>query len=245
MIAIFKKEFHSFFNSPIGYLIVLLFLVLNGSFLWVFRDGFNIFDHGFADLSNFFLLVPWVFLFLVPAVTMRSFSEEKKLGTLELLMIKPVSATKMTLGKFLGALAVGIIALLPTLLYTLAIRDLGITEGNYDTGVVVGSYFGTLFLLALYCSLGLFASALSENQIFAFIVGAALCFFIFYGAEALATLFADGATQQLIRSLGAKAHFENISKGVLDTKNLIYFISISSFVLFLTINRLSTQRAVR
>ena len=124
MMAIFKKELYSFFNAPIGYLILLLFVILNGLFLWVFRGGFNVFDYGFADLSNFFLLLPWVFLFLVPSITMRSLSEERKLGTLELLMIKPISETKIVLGKFLGVVVVGIIALVPTIVYVLAISDL-------------------------------------------------------------------------------------------------------------------------
>ena len=241
MKAILKKELSSFFNSPVGYLIVIIFLVLNGLFLWVFRQGFNIFDYGFADLGNFFLLMPWVFLFLVPAITMRSLSEERKLGTLELLVIKPISTTNITLGKFLGALFVGIIALLPTLLYVLAIDNLGMAKGNFDFGLVIGSYIGTFFLLALYCSLGILASALSDNQIFAFIIGATSCFLFFYGPEAIATLFTDGRTQQFIASLGAKAHFENISKGILDTKNIIYFMSITAFALFLTTTQLSTK----
>ncbi|MEM1258527.1 MAG: ABC transporter permease subunit [Bacteroidota bacterium] len=179
MMAIFKKELHSFFNAPIGYLIVLFFILINGLFLWVFRGSFNIFDYGFADLSNFFLLLPWGFLFLIPAITMRSLSEERKLGTLELLLIKPISKTKIVLGKFLGAVAVGLIALVPTIVYVFAISDLGITPGNYDVGLVIGSYFGTIFLLALYCSMGIFASSLSDNQLFAFVLGAVLCFVVF------------------------------------------------------------------
>ncbi len=245
MIAIFKKELSSFFNSPIGYLIVILFLALNGLFLWVFRNGFNIFDNGFADLSNFFLLAPWVFLFLVPAITMRSISEEKKLGTLELLSIKPISNFRIILGKFLGTLTVGLIGLVPTIVYVFAISDLGIVEGNYDTGVVIGSYFGVLFLLAMYCSLGIYASSLSDNQIFAFILGTALCFFIFYGAEATSSLFIDGSTQYFIKGLGAKAHFDDISKGVLDTRDLIYFLSVTAFFIFLATMRLSNKKVLK
>jgi len=241
MIAIFKKEVLSFFNSPIGYLIVILFLIMNGFFLWVFKKGFNIFDYGFADLSNFFLLTPWVFLFLVPAITMRSISEEKKLGTLELLLIKPISSSKIVMGKFLGTLAVGLLALIPTVVYVFAISDLGIIEGNYDIGVVLGSYFGILFLLALYCSLGIYASSLSENQIFAFILGAFLCFVVFYGPEAISTVFTDGSTQHLIKSFGAKAHFEDISKGVLDTRDVVYFLSLTAFFILLATTRLSNQ----
>ncbi len=241
MMAIFKKELHSFFNAPIGYLILLLFLLLNGLFLWVFRGSFNIFDYGFADLSNFFLLLPWVFLFLIPAITMRSLSEERKLGTLELLLIRPISKTKIILGKFLGVVAVGLIALIPTIVYVFAISELGITSGNYDVGVLIGSYFGTIFLLALYCSIGIYASSLSDNQIFAFIMGAALCFLVFYGPEAISTLTSDGSVQQHIKSFGGKAHFEDISKGVLDTRNIIYFLSLTAFFIFLAVSRLSNQ----
>jgi len=241
MIAIFKKELHSFFNSMIGYLIVLLFLLLNGLFLWVFRGGFNIFDHGFADLDNFFQLAPWVFLFLVPAITMRSVAEEKKLGTLELLLIKPITTTKIVLGKFFGVFMVGIIALVPTIVYVFAISDLGIVPGNYDTGVVWGSYFGVIFLLGLYCSLGIYISSVSDNQIFAFILGAVLCLGIYYGPEAISTLTTDGKMQQNIKGLGAKAHFEDISKGILDTRDMLYFLSISVFFIYLAIHRLSKK----
>lgn len=245
MIAILKKELHSFFNAPIGYLILLVFLVLNGLFLWVFREGFNIFDYGFADLSLFFLLLPWVFLFLVPAITMRSFSEEKKLGTLELLLIKPISVTKVVLGKFLGVVIVGLIALLPTILYVFAISDLGITPGNYDLGVIIGSYLGTVLLLGLYCSVGIFTSTLSDNQILAFVLGAVFCFLLFYGAEALSTLTTDGGLQQQIRVWGCKAHFENISRGVIDTRNVIYFLSVTAFFLILAIKRLSQTKSLK
>ena len=221
---------------------MLLFVILNGLFLWVFRGGFNVFDYGFADLSNFFLLLPWVFLFLVPSITMRSLSEERKLGTLELLMIKPISETKIVLGKFLGVVVVGIIALVPTIVYVLAISDLGITSGNYDLGVIIGSYFGTIFLLALYCSIGIYASSLSDSQIFAFVLGAVLCFLLFYGPEAISTLASNGNTQQLLKGIGAKAHFEDISKGVLDTRNIFYFLSLTAFFIFLAVSRLSNPK---
>src|SRR5690606_31277847 len=141
MFAIFKREVRTFFTSPVGYLIVGAFLLLTGLFLWVFKGGYNIFDHGFADLGNFFLLVPWIFVFLVPAVTMKSFSEERKMGTLELLLIKPISVWQLVLGKFWGAFLLGAIALVPTIVYVFAISDLGLVPGNYDLGVVLGSYF--------------------------------------------------------------------------------------------------------
>ncbi len=243
MFAIFQKELRGFFNSPVGYLVVALFLLLNGLFLWVFRQGFNIFDYGFADLSNFFLLIPWVFLFLVPALCMRSLSEEMKLGTLELLFIKPVTKIQIVLGKFLAVLSVGIIALLPTIIYVFAISDLGMVTANYDSGLVLGSYFGAVFLLALYCGIGIWVSSLSENQIFAFVLSAAFCFLVYYGPEAMASLFQDGAQQLLIKSIGAKAHYENIAKGVLDTRNLIYFGSLTCFFLFLAQQSLLKSRS--
>jgi ABC-2 type transport system permease protein len=214
------------------------FLLLNGLFLWVFKNEYNIFDYGFADLGNFFLLAPWIFVFLVPAITMKSFSEERKMGTLELLLIKPISIWKLVLGKFWGALLLCIIAVVPTLVYVFAISKLGMVEGNYDLGVVLGSYFGLLFLMACYTSIGIFASTLSDNQIIAFLVGILVCFLIFNGFDAIATLFSDGETQQTVQSLGAKAHFDSIARGVIDTRDLVYFISLTLVFLHLTFQRL-------
>ena len=238
MFAIFKREVRSFFTSPIGYLIVGSFLLLNGLFLWVFKNEYNIFDYGFADLGNFFLLAPWIFVFLVPAITMKSFSEERKMGTLELLLIKPISIWKLVLGKFWGALVLCIIAVVPTLVYVFAISKLGMVEGNYDLGVVLGSYFGLLFLMACYTSIGIFASTLSDNQIIAFLVGILVCFLVFNGFDAIATLFSDGETQQTVQSLGTKAHFDSIARGVIDTRDLVYFISLTLVFLYLTFQRL-------
>lgn len=238
MFAIFKREVRSFFTSPIGYLIVGSFLLLNGLFLWVFKGDYNIFDYGFADLGNFFLLAPWIFVFLVPAITMKSFSEERKMGTLELLLIKPISIGKLVSGKFLGAFLLCIIAIVPTVVYVFAISDLGVIEGNYDLGVVLGSYFGLLFLIAAYTSIGIFASTLSDNQIIAFIVGILLCFLIFNGFDAVSSLFANGETQQMVQGFGAKSHFDSIARGVMDTRDLVYFISLTALFLYLTFQRL-------
>lgn len=238
MFAIFKREVRSFFTSPIGYLIVGAFLLLTGLFLWVFKGGYNIFDQGFADLGNFFLLVPWIFVFLIPAVTMKSFSEERKMGTLELLLIKPISIWRLVLGKFWGAFFLGAIALAPTPVYVFAIADLGVVPGNYDLGVVLGSYFGLLFLLAAYTAIGLFASTLSDNQILAFLAGLLICFVGYQGFDALASLWTDGDTVQAIRSLGAKAHFDSIARGVIDTRDLVYFLSLTLMFLYLAHQRL-------
>lgn len=237
MFAIFKREVQSFFISPIGYLIVGLFLLLNGLFLWVFKGDFNIFDYGFADLGNLFLLAPWIFIFLIPAITMKSFSEERKVGTLELLLIKPISVWKLVLGKFWGATLLCVIAVLPTIIYVFSISYLGITPGNYDLGVVLGSYFGLLFLIALYTSIGLFSSTISDNQIVSFIIGILVCFLMFNGFEAVSSLF-SGESQQIIQGLGAKSHFESIARGIVDTRDLVYFISLTVFFLYLTFLRL-------
>ena len=238
MFAIFKREVRSFFTSPIGYLIVGSFLLLNGLFLWVFRGDYNIFDYGFADLGNFFLLTPWIFIFLVPAITMKSFSEERKMGTLELLLIKPISVWKLVLGKFWGAFLLCVIAVIPTIIYVFAISNLGMIEGNYDLGMVLGSYFGLLFLISCYTAIGVFASTLSDNQIIAFLVGILCCFLIFNGFDALSSLFSNGDTQYFFQSLGAKSHFDSIARGVIDTRDLVYFISLTLLFLYLTYQRL-------
>ncbi len=241
MLAIFKREVFSFFTTPVGYLIIGLFLVLNGLFLWVFKGDFNIFEYGFADLSKFFLLTPWVFLFLIPAVTMKSFSEEKKTGTLELLFIKPLSLKQTVYGKFFGALFLVVIALIPTFLYSICISQLSIPQGNLDWGLIYGSYLGLFFLAMSYTAIGIFTSTLTENQIVAFILALVVCFMFYYGFEAVSTLFADGDMAQFVISLGMKSHFEGISRGVLDSRDLIYFFSLSVLFLFFAIVQLKNH----
>ncbi len=242
MLAIFKREIQSYFSSPIGYMVIGLFLLLNGLFLWFLKGQFNIFEAGFADLGNFFLLAPWVFLFLIPAITMKSFSEEKKMGTLELLFIKPISLWQLVWGKFLGTLTVALIALLPTLLYVYCIYSLGTTVGNLDIGLIFGSYFGIVFLIACYTAIGLFSSSLSENQILAFLGALAICFVMYYCFDAISMGLSDGTTAIFIKSLGMKSHFENIALGILDTRDLVYFSSLALFFLFMTVFQLRNPR---
>ena len=237
MIAVLKKEFNSFFASPIGYLVIGLFLVINGLFLWVFKGEYNILDSGFASLEPFFTLAPWIFLFLIPATTMKSFSEEIRQGTLELLLTKPLTTVNLVLGKYFGALFLILLALLPTLLYVVAIWFLGAPEGNLDIGVILGSYFGLIFLGACYAAIGVFASILSPNQIVSFILAVFLCFIAYFAFEALAdlNLFSSGSFG--IEDLGIKAHYESISRGIIDTRDIIYFLSF--IVLFLALTNLS------
>ncbi|MGC1205181.1 MAG: gliding motility-associated ABC transporter permease subunit GldF [Flavobacteriaceae bacterium] len=230
MVAILKKEINAFFASPIGYLVIAIFLVLNGLFLWLFKGEFNILDYGFADLSSFFLLAPWILIFLIPAVTMRSFSDEKKQGTLELLLTKPISHINIILGKYLGAFILILIALLPTLIYVYTVYQLGNPTGNLDVGSTLGSYFGLLFLVAAYTAIGIFTSTLSDNQIVAFITSVFLCFLFYIGFEGIA----DFTSSDFINQLGMSLHYKSMSRGVLDTRDIIYFLSITIFFLMLT-----------
>lgn len=239
MWSVFRKEIASFFTSPVGYLVMGLFLVLAGLFLWVFRGPFNIFDQGFASLGSFFLLAPWIFLLLIPAVTMRSFAEERKLGTLELLLSKPLPVPSLVLGKFLGALVLVLLAVAPTSLYVATLNELGTEAGNFDAGLVIGSYAGLVFLMGVYSAIGLFTSTLTENQIAAFMGGVLLSFLLYYGFEALSTLFAEGQTALWVQKLGMKAHYERISQGILDSRDLVYFLSLTLLFLFLSVNQLN------
>lgn len=229
MFAIFKKEINAFFASPIGYLVIALFLVLNGLFLWLFKGDFNILESGFAELTPFFLLAPWILVFLVPAVTMRTFSDEKKQGTLELLVTKPLSHLQIVMGKYLAAVLLICLALAPTLLYIVALDNLKMDSDTLDYGGIIGSYLGLFFLVAAYAAIGLFASTLSDNQIVAFISAVFLCFFFYFGFEGLSNL-SDLSLEQL----GMEAHYNSISRGVLDTRDLIYFLSVSIFFIVLT-----------
>lgn len=243
MLAIINKEVRSFFTTPVGYLVLGLFLVMNGLFLWVFRGPFNILDFGFADMGNFFLLSPWIFLFLIPAITMRSFSEEKKQGTLELLLIRPISLWETVLGKFLGTAILAIIAIAPTLLYVVSIWELGTLPGNLDTGLVTGSYFGLLFLVTCYTAIGLFASTLTENQIVAFIGAVVLCLIFYHGFDALSTLLSGGNSIALLQGIGMKAHYERMATGILDTRDLLYFCSITFLFLYLSVWQINHPRS--
>ncbi|WP_299061574.1 gliding motility-associated ABC transporter permease subunit GldF [uncultured Polaribacter sp.] len=238
MIAILKKEFNSFFSSPIAYLVIGVFLLINGLFLWVFKDDFNILNAGFADLNPFFYLAPWVFLFLIPAITMKSFADEFSNGTIELLKTKPISNWQIVLGKFFAALLLVIVAILPTLTYVYTVYQLGSSVGNLDIGATIGSYIGLLFLAATYTAIGLFTSTLSKNQIVAFILGVLITFLLFYGFDAISVSLDNN---YVIKKLGINEHFKSISRGVIDTRDIIYFLSITFFFLFITKTRLENE----
>lgn len=243
MKSILFREIKSFFGSPIGYLVIAIFLLLNGLFLWVFEGEFNILNSGFADMTPFFTLAPWILLFLIPAVTMRSFSDEKKQGTIELLMTKPLSLWQIVNGKFLGAVVLIVMAILPTLIYVYTISDLSMKDSPIDLGNTLGSYFGLLFLIASYASIGIFTSTLSENQIVAFIVSVFLCFLFYYGFEGLSSLdfLKDG--RNYVSRIGMEYHFKSMGRGVIDTRDVLYFVSVSFFFLTLTVQQLKALKS--
>ncbi len=241
MKSIALREIKSFFGSSIGYLVIAIFLLLNGLFLWVFDGEYNILQSGFADMNPFFTIAPWILIFLIPAVTMRSFSDEKKQGTIELLLTKPLSLWQITNGKFLGAFILIVIALIPTLVYVYIIYQLGMPIGNLDIGNIIGSYFGLLFLIASYTAIGIFTSTLSENQIVAFLLAVFFCFIFYYGFSALSNIVTG--YEDIIASLGMDYHFKSMSRGVIDTRDVFYFSSVAFLFLFFTVNQLKSLKS--
>lgn len=233
MIQIFLKEFNSFLNSLIAYIVIGVFLTAMGLLMWVFPET-SVLDYGFADLDSLFSTGPYVFIFLIPAVTMKSFAEEKKLGTMELLLTKPLRDWDIVVGKFLAAFALVFFALLPTVIYYFSVYKLGTPAGNIDTAGVVGSYIGLALLAGVFCSIGIFASSLTPNQIVSFILAAFLCFLFYTGFESVSSLMATGTGALLIKQLGILYHYQSLSKGLVDSRDIIYFFSVAAWMLLAT-----------
>jgi ABC-2 type transport system permease protein len=242
MFALLKKEISSFLNSLIGYIVIIVFLLINSLFLWVFPLQFNILDYGFASIDNLFMLSPFVFLFLIPAITMRSFADEQKTGTIELLMTKPLTDMQIIGAKYLAGLVLVLFALLPTLVYFFSVYKLGLPPGNIDMGGTWGSYLGLLFLGAGFVAIGIFASSLAENQIVAFITAVFLCGFLYIGFEFIYSLSLFGKIDLLIQSLGMNAHYTSMSRGVIDTRDVLYFLSLIAIFLLLTKIKLESRK---
>ncbi|MBP9990633.1 MAG: gliding motility-associated ABC transporter permease subunit GldF [Bacteroidales bacterium] len=242
MYALYKKELSSFFSSLIGYLTIVVFLILTGLMLWVFRSDFNILDYGFAGMDGLFQIAPFLYLFLIPAITMRSLAEEKKNGTMELLLTKPLTDMSIIWAKFLAGFTLVFISLIPTLICYITVYSLGDPVGNIDTGSVVGSYIGLLFLGGAFVAIGLFASSLTNSQIVAFIVAALLCAFAYLGFETLHYMDFLGDVDLLVKSLGVRHHYESISRGVIDTRDVVYFLSVIALFLLLTRMVLQTRK---
>lgn len=234
MSALYLKEIRSFLSSLMGYMIILVFLVTTSLFLWVFPTDFNIFDYGYANLDGLFIIAPFVFLFLVPALTMRSFADEKKSGTIELLYTRPLTDLQIILAKFLASFTLVAIALLPTLVYYFTVYWLGLPQGNLDSGSIWGSYIGLLFLGAAFASVGVFTSSVSENQVTSFVLAVILSAFLYLGFEMIYSFDLFGSIDLFIRSLGISAHYGSISRGVVDTRDVVYFLSLITLFIFLT-----------
>lgn len=233
MLTIFVKEIRSFLSSLIAYIAIGVFLVAIGLFMWVFKDT-NVLDGGYANMDTLFFMGPWVFIFLISAITMRSFSEEKKAGTIETLTTAPMGDMAIILGKYFAGVMLVLFSLLPTLLYYYTIHKLGNPPGNIDTGAMWGSYLGLLMLGSAFVAIGIFASVITDNQIVSFIVSMFLCFIFYMAFEYLGLIATFSSISYWVQWLGIFNHYESISRGVLDTRDAIYFVSLITFFLLLT-----------
>lgn len=241
MFTLFRKEVAGFFSSLTGYIVMIVYLLANSLIMWIMPGQWNLLDSGYAGLDPLFVLSPWIFLFLVPAITMRLFSEERKAGTIELLWSRPVTDGAVIYGKFFSALFLVLMALLPALVFVISVWVLGETPGNLDRGGTAGSFIGLLMLAAVYSAIGLFASSLTSNQVISFIIAAVLSFLMFRGFDSLATMPALSSVAEEVSSMGINEHYRSISRGVLDIRDVAYFVFVT--VLFCESARVSLRRS--
>lgn len=237
MWSICKKELNQFFSNLTGYITIILFLVINGVFLFMLPDS-SVFEYGYASLDKFFELAPWILMFLVPAITMRSLSDEFKAGTFEILKTKPLSSWQIVLGKYFSILVVLLLAILPTIVYIITIKALS-AQGGIDSGGIVGSYIGLFLLAAVFAAIGLCCSGFTNNAVVAFLISAFSCLVLYFGFNALSRLpfFANGL-DYYVEMLGIDFHYRSMSRGVLDSRDLIYFISVIFIFLLTTVKNL-------
>jgi ABC-2 type transport system permease protein len=234
MYSLFKKEITSFLSSLSGFVVIIVFLIANGLFLWVFKGNMNIMDNGYATLESLFILAPWVFLFLIPAITMRTFAEEKKSRTMELLLSRPLSDMQIIMAKYLAAMVLILLSIMPTLIYFYSVSRLGSPPGNIDSGGTWGSYVGLIFLAGIYAAIGTFVSSLTENQIVSFIISLLLCFLFYIGFDYISSLDIFSGFSTFIVKLGINEHYRSMSRGVLDTRDMLYYLSVIAVFLLLT-----------
>ncbi len=233
MLTLFKKEINGFLSSLVAYITIGIFLLVMSLFLWVFPES-SILEYGYAGLDSLFNTAPYIFMFMIPALTMRTLSEERKDGTFELLATSPLTDWQIVFGKYFAALTIVLFALIPTLVYYFTVYELGVTRGNIDTGAVIGSYIGLFLLGGVFAAIGVFSSSITKNQIIAFAIGVFLCFFAFSGFDSLSTLLTFSSIDAFVSSLGINEHYQSISRGVLDTRDLVYFLSLISLFLVFT-----------
>ena len=241
MWSISKKELSYFFSGVTGYLTIVLFLIISGLFLFVLENS-NLFNGGYATLSAFFELAPWIMIFLVPAVAMRSVSDEYRSGTFELLRTRPLTPWQITLGKYFSILLVLVLALIPTFLYVITIKFLS-TTGTIDSGGILGSYIGLFFLVAAFAAISICCSSFTKNSVVAFLTGAFACLILYFGFNAISLLpVFKGNADYYIEMLGIDFHYKSISRGVVDTRDMIYFLSIIFLFLFITQKNMSRYK---
>ena len=242
MFTLLKKEISSFLSSLIGYIVMVVFITTIGLFMWVFPGEFNVLDSGYANIDTLFVIAPWVFMFLAPAITMRMFSEEKRTGTIELILTKPISDWGIILAKYFAGFLLVLLSLLPSLIYFYSVSQLGSPLNNMDTGGMWGSYIGLVFLSAGFVAIGLFASAVTESQIVSFILAVFLSFFCYIGFESISSLGILGNVDSLVLSLGINEHYISMSRGVIDTRDTVYFISLVALFLLFTKTVLESRK---
>jgi len=237
MWSICKKELRQFFSSLTGYISIVLFLLVCGLFLFVLPDS-NIFDFCYASLDKFFELAPWILLFLVPAITMRSLSDEFRGGTFEILQTRPLGHWQVVLGKYVSVLIVLLFVIIPTLLYVFTIKSLS-TQGGIDGGGILGSYIGLFFLAAVFAAIGICCSGFTNNAVVAFLISAFACLLLYFGFNALSRLsFLANGPDYYVEMLGIDFHYRSISRGVLDSRDVIYFLSVIFLFLLITVKNL-------
>ena len=233
MYAVFKRELMALLNSLMAYITIGVFLLATGLLLWFFPDT-SILEYGYAELTGFFTLAPFLFMFLIPAITMRAFAEERREGTYVLLAIRPVTNWQIILAKYFACLSLVLFALIPTLVYYYSVYQLGLPKGNIDSGAVIGSYMGLLLLGSAFVAVGIFTTSLTKNQVVAFALSVFICFITYQGFNAVSQLFVLSYFESMFLSLSVNEHYLSISRGVLDTRDLTYFISFVVVFLLLT-----------
>lgn len=241
MRSIYIKEINSFFSSIVGYVVLLVFLVACSLFLWIIPH-YSILEYGYASMERFFEIAPWLLFLLVPAVTMRSFADEFRTGNIEWLATKPVTDVEIILGKYFATITLIVFALLPTLIYVYTISNLSYDEVNLDTGAIIGSYIGLFFLAATFGAIGIFCSSLTSNQIVGFLFALFACYVLYTGFEQLSKLpkLSEGIDYYL-SMVGMEFHYNSISRGFIDSRDVIYFLSVIIFFISLTRFSLSAR----
>ncbi len=242
MRALLAKEIAEFFSTVTGYVVVTVFLLANSLFLWIFPGDTNVLDSGYASLDTFFMMAPWIFLFLVPAVTMRSFAEEGRSGTLELLFTRPLTDLQIVLGKYLAGVMLVLVSLLPTLVYVVSVYLLGSPPGNLDLGGIWGSYIGLFFLALIYVAIGIFSSSLTDNPIVAFIIAVLLSFILYIGFDFLSSMDAFRQINFLVIKMGINEHYKSMSRGVIDSRDVLYFLGVITLFILMTKFVLQSRR---